>query len=905
MAEILYVDWDGLIYYDGKVKDYIDDKIKECLKFRGNVSYEELLQTSPSVDTVNTAYRLSEEFVTNEWFNKPGFAYPEGTIVYVAQFEDGTYKFDILVEPNGSNSGTDLTNYYNKQEVDNIVSELPTKEFVEKTVIDAIDSVEIDVSGLVAREELELLETKEDAEAKLTAANKYTDDQISAIMGEGVEEAYNSFKELQELMKADDGVTQTLLNDVSELKIETKALEMGKANSQHVHSANDIDGLPNYSELATKEELEAVQQTAGSNSVKLFAVESELFDINQKLDNIETPDLSDYATKGEVAAVEAKVDDIVVPEVPTKVSELDNDAGYITADDIPETDLSNYYNKTETENLIAEAVKDIEPPTVDLDGYATEEWVNTQGFLKEHQDLSDYATKDELFSKDYNELINTPEIPSIEGLASETWVNSQGFLTEHQSLEGYAKLTDIPDVSNFAIKSDIPSIEGLATEEYVAKAIEDAELSGKDVDLSNYYTKPEVDNLIPDITNLATKDEIPDVSGFTTLDEVSQQGYLLAKDIESKADKSDLENVAHTDDLATKLDVSTFNQEKALLATKEELNAVDDKIITKTSQLENDAGFLTEHQSLENYVTTDAISAFITMNDVENAGYLKEVPDRYVTDDELAERGYITDISGKSDVGHTHSYNELTDLPEIPSIDGLATTDYVDTAVGNISIPDVSNLVSRETLSIELSKKANDVLFTDNYVVTTPMGGFSADESVQNMTITQIITKLLGLVPYTPPVVPGLPENVPESTPEEIKNIIANELPAYVADGTGTIVEAEYDTYYKQMTTEESYVDSTGNHFYQVVNAETGELEESGYQIDTVEDEELWMTVAIPNTVKKFHVEQYNSKATGDDKWQKVTYTLVAEADQPIEGYTVYSVDGMDGGVTIRIVIDD
>ncbi len=34
-----------------------------------------------------------------------------------------------------------------------------------------------------------------------------------------------------------------------------------------------------------------------------------------------------------------------------------------------------------------------------LDGYATEEWVNTQGFLKEHQDISNLATKDEVALK--------------------------------------------------------------------------------------------------------------------------------------------------------------------------------------------------------------------------------------------------------------------------------------------------------------------------------------------------------------------------------------------------------------------------------------------------------------------------------------------------------------------------
>lgn len=35
-------------------------------------------------------------------------------------------------------------------------------------------------------------------------------------------------------------------------------------------------------------------------------------------------------------------------------------------------------------------------------------------------------------------------------------------------------------------------------------------------------------------------------------------------------------------------------------------------------------------------------------------------------------------IDGKADADHVHSYNELTDKPEIPSIEGLATTDYVD-----------------------------------------------------------------------------------------------------------------------------------------------------------------------------------------------------------------------------------
>ena len=41
---------------------------------------------------------------------------------------------------------------------------------------------------------------------------------------------------------------------------------------------------------------------------------------------------------------------------------------------------------------------------------------------------------------------NKPTIPDITGLVTETWVNEQGFLTEHQDLTDYAKKNEIPTV---------------------------------------------------------------------------------------------------------------------------------------------------------------------------------------------------------------------------------------------------------------------------------------------------------------------------------------------------------------------------------------------------------------------------------------------------------------------------
>ena len=63
-------------------------------------------------------------------------------------------------------------------------------------------------------------------------------------------------------------------------------------------------------------------------------------------------------------------------------------------------------------------------------------------------------------------------------------------------------------------------------------------------------------------------------------------------------------------------------------------------IPTKTSELTNDSGYLTEHQNISG----------------------------------KADKSYVnTELAKKSDKTHTHSYNDLSDKPAIPSINGLAT----------------------------------------------------------------------------------------------------------------------------------------------------------------------------------------------------------------------------------------
>ena len=150
-----------------------------------------------------------------------------------------------------------------------------------------------------------------------------------------------------------------------------------------------------------------------------------------------------------------------------------------------QVDLSNYYTKTETEDYVNQKINEVDVSD-QLMNYAlkselptkTSQLTNDSGYLTEHQDISglatkdyvdeqvksvdvtsqlvDYAKKDELFSKDYNDLTNKPTKVS-------DFENDAGYLTEHQSLDNYATKEDLEaiDVSDqlkdYAKSEDVAS----------------------------------------------------------------------------------------------------------------------------------------------------------------------------------------------------------------------------------------------------------------------------------------------------------------------------------------------------------------------------------------------------------------------------------------------------------------
>lgn len=140
-----------------------------------------------------------------------------------------------------------------------------------------------------------------------------------------------------------------------------------------------IDNLPtggvDLSNYVTKSELQAKLDALHINiDLSAYATKEEL---TQAINSI---DLSAYAKKTDIPSLDAYAKKT---DLPKKVSELENDSGYLTE----HQDLSTYALKTEI------------PTVPSLDGYATTEYVDNAVSNIPTTDLSNYYTKEETYSK--------------------------------------------------------------------------------------------------------------------------------------------------------------------------------------------------------------------------------------------------------------------------------------------------------------------------------------------------------------------------------------------------------------------------------------------------------------------------------------------------------------------------
>ena len=395
-----------------------------------------------------------------------------------------------------------------------------------------------------------------------------------------------------------------------------------------------VDGIAtgniDLSNYVTKEELQA---------------ELDALDINI--------DLSSYATKEELTNAINSIVSSLKKEIPNKVSELENDSGYLTE----HQDLSDY---AKTTDLHSHTNKNV---------------------------LDDISATDVSNWNDANVHSQTPHAPSTAqpNFIEDIKVNGASLLINDKTVN--------IDLSKYAKKTDIPSTDGLATTKYVDNAIANIPTGG-DIDLSNYYTKEETNALIPSTEGFVTKEYVDNVvSNIPTTD---LTGYAT-KEYVSTA----INSIPATD-------LSNYY-------TKEETDMLIPSLNGYVTETELEAkGYLTEHQDLSNYATKDEIPSlngyatedyvaeqisnipsvdltdYATKNEIPDvSGFITEIPEEYVTDTELNAKGYLTEHQDLSD------YAKTADIPTtLPANGGNADT--VNNHTVNSDVPE--NAVFTDTV---------------------------------------------------------------------------------------------------------------------------------------------------------------------------------------------------------------
>lgn len=238
----------------------------------------------------------------------------------------------------------------------------------------------------------------------------------------------------------------------------------------------------------TLDQLSEVVDYIKNNKSLIDAVTTSKVNVTDIVDNLTSTATDKPLSANQGKLLKAAIDAIVVP---TKVSELTNDSGYLTE-----------------HQSLDEYAKTADIPT------KTSELTNDSGFLVEHQSLADYLKSadaattylsktdaeanyqpkgaylteetDPVYSADKDKLALKTEIPTKVSELS----NDAGYLTEHQDISG--KLDSSVAAETYQPKGEYATSTELMEEVTRAKGVEDTKvdkIDGKGLSTNDYTTE--------------------------------------------------------------------------------------------------------------------------------------------------------------------------------------------------------------------------------------------------------------------------------------------------------------------------------------------------------------------------------------------------------------------------------
>ena len=382
---------------------------------------------------------------------------------------------------------------------------------------------------------------------------------------------------------------------------------------------------------------------------------------------------SDYSAGSNINIDENNVISVTGITVPTSNTAFTNDAGYVTSGEVESQITDKNYA---TENWVQDNVNlAIESETArtestyakigdipSLDGYATTGWVESQGYLTEHQDISGKLDTSDFTAYTANtqtELNNKQDVSGMtayytsaqtdtaiqnatNGLASEEWVESQGYITGYTETDpvfmaSAASSITSQDITNWNNKLESSDLEPYYTSAQTDNAISNA-VSGK-ADLSAVTAqisevKAQIEAEIPTKVS-SLENDLNFASTGDVKTQVESYNYINSGQAQTQIDNS----------ISGKLDTDVFTTYTA--STQTELNNKQDisGMTEYATTAFTESTYLKEHQSLSAYSTTEQVQTLINTakQEVEN-----EIPDvsNFVTsaqvNTQIESKGYLT-----------------------------------------------------------------------------------------------------------------------------------------------------------------------------------------------------------------------------------------------------------------------
>ena len=481
--------------------------------------------------------------------------------------------------------------------------------------------------------------------------------------------------------------TSELTNDSS---FTTSTQLATKADKIHTHNYNDLEDKPTLFSGAYKD---LTEKPTIPTKISELINDSNFVDstvLSTKANAVHTHNYDDLTNKpvlfsGTYADLTGK------PTIPTKTSELTNDSNFATVT-LLDSKADKVHNHSYTElddlpTLFSGDYKDligtpvIPSKTSELtndSNFATTDLVNTKANKTHSHSYLDLEDLPNLFSGNYNDLLNKPKIPTlISELENDNNYVNQAYVEQRitdVATSGEIDLSDYVTTAQLNTKAD-----KVHTHSYEDLTEKPTLFSGKYADLIG---KPTIPTKTSDITN--------------------DSNFVTTSQLNTKAD------TIHTHSYEDLTDKPTlFSGKYADLTGKP-------TIPTKVSELTNDSSFATTVQlsTKANTVHTHDYADLENKPTLFSGKYidLLDKPTIPSKTSELTNDSNFVDtiaLAAKANLTHSHSYSDLEDKPILFSgaYKDLTGKPTIPTKISELT--NDSSFATTSQLNTELNKKAN------------------------------------------------------------------------------------------------------------------------------------------------------------------------------------------------------